>query len=395
MPPLAACVIVPAKDEAASIPYLLASLSKQTDTAGQPLSFDSYQILLLINNSKDDSFEVASRYQLQNSSVPLHVLRQDFPENEAHIGNARRMLMEEACRRLDRSENSTKVILSTDADSRVAPDWIGQNLSAIEQGAQAVGGVIELDPLEFEKLPERIREIRQLDDRYRLLVAQLEDRSDPQPHDPWPRHYHHFGGSLAVTTSVYRRVGGLPPEPRLEDVAFYDVLLRHDVRFRHSPYVKVRTSARLDGRTSVGLAEQLHQWQHSDHAGTLTLVDSAEYLTLLFDSRREFRHLRSYPGQQAVQSFTRKLRLTPRKVEEALGEEYFGAAWEKLRLNEHLSAVLGAASRQPLVEAVSTLAHYFGGQTWQADRSGTSHDRNRPASSTPEDLENTRAPDRP
>ena len=40
-------------------------------------------------------------------------------------------------------------------------------------------------------------------------------------HDPWPRHYQHFGASLAVTADAYRRAGGLPPVPaaRVGDAA--------------------------------------------------------------------------------------------------------------------------------------------------------------------------------
>ena len=37
------------------------------------------------------------------------------------------------------------VILTTDADSQVAPNWIAENLAAFEAGAEAVLGRIDLD----------------------------------------------------------------------------------------------------------------------------------------------------------------------------------------------------------------------------------------------------------
>jgi hypothetical protein len=37
------------------------------------------------------------------------------------------------------------VILTTDADSQVAPNWIAQNLAAFEAGGEAVLGRIDLD----------------------------------------------------------------------------------------------------------------------------------------------------------------------------------------------------------------------------------------------------------
>ena len=44
------------------------------------------------------------------------------------------------------------VILTTDADSQVAPNWIAENLAAFEAGAEAVLGRIDLDE-EGEFLP--------------------------------------------------------------------------------------------------------------------------------------------------------------------------------------------------------------------------------------------------
>ena len=63
-----------------------------------------------------------------------------------------------------------------------------------------------------------------LDVGYRLLRSQLESLLDPDPADPWPRHYQMFGASLALTAEIYERVGGLPVLPSLEDVALYRTL---------------------------------------------------------------------------------------------------------------------------------------------------------------------------
>ena len=48
---------------------------------------------------------------------------------------------------------------------------------------------------------------------------------------------------MAVTVGAYRRVGGIPPLPSLEDVALYDALRAVNARIRHSPAVRVVTSA--------------------------------------------------------------------------------------------------------------------------------------------------------
>lgn len=59
---------------------------------------------------------------------------------------------------------------------------------------------------------------------------------------------------------MYEQAGGLPSVRTPEDVAFYRALVRVNARFRHSPKVRVVTSARQTRRTSQGLANQLNKW---------------------------------------------------------------------------------------------------------------------------------------
>ncbi len=365
-PQLIACVIMPAKDEASSLWAALASLAHQIGLHGQPFPPNRYEVILLVNNSEDSSLAVAREFGEQHPSLKLHVIHRDFPTSEAHIGNARRMLMNEASRRLLASPQSLKTILSTDADTQVAPDWIAQNLREIENGAQAVGGVIELSVSEREVLPARIREMQLLDDRYRSLGAWLEHQRDPQVHDAWPRHYHHFGASLAVTVTAYLETGGMPPERQLEDVAFYEALQRRDLRFRHSPAVKVWTSARLKGRTQIGLAEQLNQWNGPHCEGSQTPVDSVEYLSLYFRSRQVFRALWSAAKHGAgledekQGELCRIARVDLRQLREAFGRQYFGAAWETLDLGCSLRKQIGEGKvKQPIADAISELQRLF------------------------------------
>jgi hypothetical protein len=53
----------------------------------------------------------------------------------------------------------------------------------------------------------------------------------------------------------------MPPVHTPEDVAFQQALIEVGARFCHSPLVQVTTSARQAGRTPLGLANQLTQWQ--------------------------------------------------------------------------------------------------------------------------------------
>jgi hypothetical protein len=76
---------------------------------------------------------------------------------------------------------------------------------------------------------------------------------------------------MALTHSLYRRVGGLPEVPFGEDKALVALLRRHDARIRFAPEVTVVTSGRTIGRAAGGVADALrlrnqHPAVHCDEA---------------------------------------------------------------------------------------------------------------------------------
>ena len=289
-PACRASVIIPARDEAAALPACLDAFAKQTDTLGAPLGASVFEIVLMLNNCTDDSPAVARRWQVAHPEVGLHILERTLEPAQAHAGTARLLLMDTAWHRLGGLCAEGCAILSTDADSIVAPDWIAQNLAALARGADAVGGAIELKAGEYDALPEQVRRCYRRDRRYAELIARLEDLLDSQPGDPWPRHLDHFGSSLACTPAAYARAGGMPAVTPLEDEAFVDRLRRADLCLRHEPAVRVFTSARLDGRATLGLAGQLRSWgELPDEAAHM--VPSAAYLAHRFRSLRQLREI--------------------------------------------------------------------------------------------------------
>jgi hypothetical protein len=282
-------VIIPAKDEASNLPATLQALATQTDLHGQPLDFASYEILVLANNCQDRTAAVVRKFAQQYPSLALYVAEVKLPPAEAHVGQARRLLMDEACRRLESVAGATGIIASTDADTRVAPTWLAATLSEIEAGADAVGGRIFPEQPALQKCPVRRTHLH--DAAYRLLRAHLEALLDPEPADPWPRHHQHYGASLALTVAAYRLVGGLPVVPFLEDEALWQALRRHDLQLRHSPAVQVSTSARYAGRVAVGLSWQLREWARMTRQQREPLVESGTALAAEWTARRKLRQL--------------------------------------------------------------------------------------------------------
>ncbi len=357
---LEASVIIPCKNEADHLASTLSALREQQDLTGRPLANSRWEILLLVNNSTDDSFAIAQHFKNSHPHLSLHIAQCTLPSDRAHIGYVRKQLMDTACARLLLRRKPLSLILSTDADTTVAPDWLAQNWQEAERGAGAIGGRISLLPADIDALDDRTKHIQRCDDRYRLLISWLEDVCDPQPHDRWPRHHQHFTGSLAVRPEIYQQVGGLPPREYLEDVAFYEALICQDVAFRHSPAVRVHTSARLDGRTPVGLAEQLSRWKNSPSP---ILVPSVHLMRTVFSLRHRVRILWNHAQEEdaaAVQTLAAAC-LTPlEELRDALRHRWFGAAWEFLGVQTKLERQLPDGMRQqPLDAAVEELEEQF------------------------------------
>ena len=324
-----ACVILPARNEADSIVATLDAIARQVDTAGHLLDPQCYEILLLLNNCTDNTAAVVGDWKAGHPGTVLHVLQLDLPVAEAHVGTARKLLMDAACKRFEDRGAARGIVCSTDADTLIAADWIANTLHAFSQGVDAVAGAIELKAGELEKLPAGARKYYLLDREYQRMVAQIEDRLDPQKADPWPRHLAHFGASLACTWEAYQQVGGMPAAEELEDLAFVDALRRADMSLRHEPTVRVYTSARLEGRASVGLSWQLSTWQEMSERNEIPQVSSAEWLC------HRFRTLRSLRELCSIEASSRELGFAPRPWHERI----VGALERRTTIGEFLAEI--------------------------------------------------------
>jgi hypothetical protein len=282
---------MPVRNEAAILPASLAALAHQVDWAGQPLDRDRYEVIVLANNCTDDSAAIARRFACQHPGFVLHVVEGTWPVTEAYIGRMRQLLMDAAYQRLSQVGRRRGVIASTDGDSQVSPTWIAATLHEIGLGADAVGGRILTDRASRAALHPYARACHLREVGYRSLIAELETYLDPDLYDRWPRHYQHYGASLAVTVEMYALAGGMPPVRTPEDVAFYRALLRANARFRHSPLVQVVTSARQAGRAEQGLSNQLNTWAKMGQESQPFWVESAGAIVTRLQSKRQLRGL--------------------------------------------------------------------------------------------------------
>jgi hypothetical protein len=163
--------------------------------------------------------------------------------------------MDIACRRLMAIGRGDGLIASTDADTVVATNWLAAQLALVKAGASAIGGLIELDPTERQALAPQTLAVRE-ESVSRRLVAAIEQS---QGAAAAVEHGHFSGASLALTAVAYRRCGGLPVRAALEDEALAEALAKQGIAIHRSRLVRVRTSARRNGRAPRGLAQDLRR----------------------------------------------------------------------------------------------------------------------------------------
>jgi hypothetical protein len=264
-------VAIPVRDEAERLPGLLKALGRQSwiRSSGSVLS-----VVLVLNNCRDGSLNIVRSLARDLPRLNLIRVEVEFPPGQAHVGSARRLAMETA----RTAGGPGAILISTDADAVPADDWVEANVRAIGNGADLVGGLIEGNPDEEALLGVGFirRSARQL--HHAKLVDRLTAILDPVSYDPWPRHSDHTGASLAVRAEVYRNLDGIPAIPCREDVAFVAKARRAGFRLRHAPEVRVRVSARLDGRAAGGMADCLQGWVKAERLGLPHLVEDPAFL---------------------------------------------------------------------------------------------------------------------
>ncbi|WP_202843364.1 glycosyltransferase [Luteimonas saliphila] len=125
-------------------------------------------------------------------------------------------------------------LASTDADSRVPPDWLSGQLAC---AADAFCGTVRVgDWLDYRPV---VRDAFLAREQYR------------------DGHAHVHGANLGVSATAYRAVGGFPAHAAHEDRALVDALARAGFAIARRGSPAVWTSARRDARARHGFGDYL------------------------------------------------------------------------------------------------------------------------------------------
>jgi hypothetical protein len=210
---------------------------------------------LLVNNSTDRTAALA-----RNVGGLVRVIEHEFDPARAHAGAARAQAIDCAAEALTAQ---TDVLLTTDADTVVAPDWLARTLDHLDAGYDAVCGIARFAPVELRRLPRhhrlRLANLRRYFNAQQFLQARISGDDEPDP-----RHFYEGGASIALTHAMLRTIAPLPSPAHSEDKALVDCVRRAGGKVRHPTDVRVSTSCRLVGRAEQGVATTLSRWV--DHA---------------------------------------------------------------------------------------------------------------------------------
>ncbi len=310
-------VAIPARNEADCIVACLEALNGQV---GARLD----HIVLLANNCTDATASLARSVTLCGGTQ-LHVLEQNLPPEAANAGIARRLAMAAAVPLV----GSDGILLTTDADGQVDPDWLAANLAAIDAGAEAVAGWVELHPIDWGRIPAALHEDDARECAYDRLCDELHARLDPDPSDPMPRHTQHSGASIAVTASAYARCGGIPPVPSGEDRALIAALRRVDARVRHAPEVHVVVSGRIVGRADGGMADTIRRRMHRPDDTLDDRLEPAADCARRASLRAALRRAYVRPGSDLA-GLADEFGLPADRLAAEIDTRFFGQAWQSV-----------------------------------------------------------------
>ncbi|WP_076071883.1 glycosyltransferase [Sphingomonas montana] len=245
-------VAIPLRDEAETIAACLDAIDRAAARYRGHVT-----VVAFANGCTDDSVAILAGYRPRHFRLDARAA--SMLPGAAHAGWARRLALDAAA---DRLTDDRDLLLGTDADTLVAPDWIVRTVAHIDGGHDAVAGLALTLRAERAALGPAAAARLNLLGRYFTAVDYL--RAPAAAHDPWPCHGYEGGASMALTRGLYRRIGGAPTPPVGEDRALFAAVRAAGGRIRHARDVRVFTSCRTHGRAPGGMADTLRTWISQD-----------------------------------------------------------------------------------------------------------------------------------
>jgi glycosyltransferase involved in cell wall biosynthesis len=233
-------VIIPANNEERLLRAALDSLERSlTDITDEVL--DAH-VAVIVDSCRDASESIARAWKRHTDrrrrfSVAVVVV------DVGNVGRARAVGCDEILKHFHAHDLARVWLATTDADSRVPPQWLRAQLRHHQLGADAWAGRVEVTDWP----------------RHRRNGADAWQRAyDAESH---PIH----GASLGVSAKSYVGVNGFQPLQTGEDRALFDALLADGADIHYDASAPVATSARRHARAPDGFATALTRFDVAAH----------------------------------------------------------------------------------------------------------------------------------
>ena len=232
-------IAIPVRDEEALLPRALDALLTAMRSSPMRGGF-----VFVINDTTDESAMVIRR-TLQNAQVAFAIVEISFAPEIRNAPHARRLALDLAwcCA-------PGGVLLTTDADSCVGPNWIASRWSHIASGYDLVCEDVRLDEHELALLPTQVAAVGEAERAYFEASNRLWRLWTANPADCFA--YRASGASLAIRSDAYHKIGGLPTPSIGEDSALCEAVLAAGLKVGMPNDGETRTSARLLSRAQGG-----------------------------------------------------------------------------------------------------------------------------------------------
>lgn len=230
-------VIVPAHNEEEHIELAMSAIGLSTGTC-VPVT------VVVVADSCSDHTEQIVRARMQRVDwIDWHCVS----TSASRASSARQAGLDHVTNDLLADVRSNRIaVLSTDADTVVPPDWISHHVRRLNNGADAVAGIIELAPSARIDLA--------YDDWWSEYTSSFR---------PDGTHAHVHCANLSVRLDLLIAAGGFGHLDRAEDIDVWRRLHRLTAaRMRSDQSTVVRTSHRADGRVTGGFATAIDRYRH-------------------------------------------------------------------------------------------------------------------------------------
>jgi cellulose synthase/poly-beta-1,6-N-acetylglucosamine synthase-like glycosyltransferase len=222
-------VVIPARNEAVTIRRCIDSVLAACDVSMRCLKA---WVVVVADSCSDRTAELAWRSLASHGEVLQCAV--------GSPGTARRLGAATALRHFGDANPQRLWLANTDADTHVPLDWIDTHLRHADTDAEAVAGIVRLDPFDLRV------DVKALYERtYRLASEEA--------------HEHVHGANLGVRADAYLDAGGWSDVAVAEDHCLWGRLMRRGWRLSSPVTSVVHTSGRLQGRATGGFADALRR----------------------------------------------------------------------------------------------------------------------------------------